>query len=33
MKKIDFRKDILPHIVAVGKFLIVVLIFFQPQLT
>ncbi|MEL6559147.1 MAG: YfhO family protein [Bacteroidota bacterium] len=33
MKKIDFRKDILPHIVAVGIFLIVVLIFFQPQLT
>ena len=33
MRKIDFRKDILPHIVAVGIFLIVVFIFFQPQLT
>lgn len=32
MKKIDFRKDILPHLVALGIFLIVIFIFFHPQL-
>jgi hypothetical protein len=30
MKKISFSKDILPHLIAVGVFLIVTLFFFRP---
>jgi len=30
MKKINFSKDVLPHLVAIGIFLIVTIIFFNP---
>jgi hypothetical protein len=30
MRKIDFVKDILPHAVAIGVFLIVTIFFFNP---
>ena len=32
MKQIDFKKDILPHLVAVGVFLFIIFIFFYPQI-
>jgi hypothetical protein len=30
MKKINFSKDVLPHAIAIGVFLIVTLFFFNP---
>jgi hypothetical protein len=30
MKKINFQKDVLPHIIAIGFFLLVTLFFFKP---
>lgn len=32
MKKLDFKKDILPHLVAISIFLILTFIFFKPAL-
>ena len=32
MKKLDFKKDILPHLVAITIFLILTFIFFKPVL-